>query len=186
MAQEIELKLEIPASAARKAASLPWLQELARGAVKRETLTSVYFDTGKLKLRNHGVALRVRHIGKKRLQTIKVIQKGGRGALGRDEWEKEIAGSKPDLKLAKGTALAPLVTKKLHRKLRPIFETVVERVTLPVHSGESDIEIAVDHGYIGAGRAREPISEIEFELKRGSPGDLMHIADRVARALPAA
>src|ERR1700745_2828144 len=111
MAQEIELKLEIPASVAWKAASLPWLQELACGAVKRETLTSVYFDTDKLKLRDHGVALRVRHIGKKRLQTIKVIQRGGRGALGRGEWEEEIAGSKPDLGLAKGTALAPLMTK---------------------------------------------------------------------------
>lgn len=186
MAQEIELKLEIPASATRKATSPAWLRELACGAVKRETLTSVYFDTDKLKLRDHGVALRVRHIGKKRLQTIKVIQKGGRGALGRGEWEGEIVGSKPDLALAKGTALAPLMTKKLHRKLRPVFETVVERVTLSVHSGESDVEIAVDRGYIRAGRAREPINEIELELKRGRPGDLMHVAERVVQSLPAA
>jgi len=119
------------------------------------------------------------------LQTIKVIEKGGAGALARGEWEEEIAGSKPDLALAKGTALAPLMTKKLHHKLRPVFETVVERVTLPVRSGESDVEIAVDRGYIRAGRAREPISEIELELKSGTPGDLMHIAEQMVQSLPA-
>ena len=85
MGQEIELKLEGPRGAIGKATKLPWLRELARAPAKRGKLVSVYFDTPKLKLRNHGVALRVRHIGKKRVQTIKVVQKGGRGPLGRAE-----------------------------------------------------------------------------------------------------
>jgi inorganic triphosphatase YgiF len=36
--------------------------------------------------------LRVRHSAKGRVQTIKVLRKGTRGAFGRDEWEQQIAG----------------------------------------------------------------------------------------------
>jgi triphosphatase len=186
MGQEIELKLVGPHVALRKAMELPWLRELASGPAKREKLVSVYFDTPKLKLHKRGLALRVRHIDKKHVQTIKTIQKGRRGPLGRDEWEHEVGGARPDLKLAEGTALAPLVGEKLRRKLRPVFETVVERVTLPVHSGGSDVEIAVDRGYAKAGRERAPISELELELKSGDPADLVQIAERLARSLPVA
>lgn len=184
MGREVELKLEVPRAAVREAAQLAWLRERAGGDGKREKLVSVYFDTPKLKLRDHGLALRVRHVGTKRLQTIKAIAKGGRGALGRDEWEEEIAGTAPDLALAKGTALGPLVTKKLRRRLRPVFATVVERVTFPVDDSGSAVEIAIDRGYIKAGRRREAISEIELELKGGDVAALARSADRLAHAFP--
>jgi triphosphatase len=186
MGQEIEVKLEVPRKAIRKSAELPWLLRLACGPAKHKKLTSVYFDTPKRKLRDHGVALRVRHVGKMRLQTIKVIAKGGRGPLARDEWEEEIAGTDPDLRLAKDTALDALKLKKLRRKLRPVFETVVERVTLPVRIGRSEIEVAVDRGSIKAGRHHEAINELELELKRGDPVDLAQLAERFARSLPVA
>jgi inorganic triphosphatase YgiF len=185
MGREIELKLAVPRTKIGKAINLPWLRDLVRGEVTREKLSSVYFDTPKFELRDRGVALRVRHIGKKRVQTIKV-ENGGSGALGRGEWEEEIAGAAPDLSLAKGTALAPLATKKLRRKLRPVFETVIERTALPVHAGTSEIEIAVDRGYIKAGRRRDPISEIELELKGGDPAELARIAERLMHSLPVA
>jgi adenylate cyclase class IV len=76
------------------------LQKLAQAPAKREKLVSIYFDTAKQKLRNHGLSLRVRHAGSKRLQTIKVENTGARGAFGRDEWEQEIARDRPELKLA--------------------------------------------------------------------------------------
>jgi inorganic triphosphatase YgiF len=104
------------------------------------------------------------------LQTIKALRKGARVAFGRDEWEERIAGDKPNLKLANGTALEPLATKKLQRKLKPVFETVVERAALPIRSGEADLELAVDRGHIKAREWREPVSEIEIELKEGDRG----------------
>ncbi|MBO0735529.1 MAG: CHAD domain-containing protein [Alphaproteobacteria bacterium] len=186
MAHEIELKLQVPRDAISKAADLPGLRQLIQGPPRRQKLTSVYFDTPSLKLRDHGLALRVRRIGKKRVQTIKAISKGGRGALGRDEWEEEIASAIPDLSLAKGTALAPLVTRKLRHELHPTFETVVERTTLPIRAGGSAVELAVDRGYINAGRRRELISELELELKEGDPADLVEIAERLRHSLPVA
>src|SRR5215469_2011272 len=100
MGREVELKLEGPPSAVDQVASLPWLNKVTSGPAKREKLVTVYFDTAKSKLRKHGLALRVRHSGANRLQTIKAVQKGARGAFGRDRSEERIAGDKPDLKLA--------------------------------------------------------------------------------------
>jgi hypothetical protein len=40
------------------------------------------------------------------------LDEGARDALRRDEWEESIASDEPDLKLAEGTALEPLITKK--------------------------------------------------------------------------
>jgi inorganic triphosphatase YgiF len=82
-----------------------------------------------------------------------------------------------------GTVLEPLASKKLQRKLKPIFETVVERTTFPIHSGETDLEVAVDHGFIKADGRCEPISEIEIELKHGDPSGIAMVADRLAQTV---
>src|SRR5215813_614611 len=138
------------------------------------------FRTAKSKLREHGLVLRVRHTGESRLQTIKSVEKGARGAFGRDEWEEEVKSDAPDLKLVNGTALEPLATKKLQRRLRPIFETVVERTTFPIRAGDSNLEVSVDHGFIKAKGRREAISEIAIELKDGDRAGIAHVADRLA------
>ena len=169
MPDEIELKLSVPRAALRRVAELSWLRELASEPPKREKLVSVYFDSRKFKLRENGVSLRVRHIGRKRIQTIKASG-GAARAFGREEWEREISGDKPKLGLAEDTPLEPLATKKLKRRLKPIFETKVDRVTMPIDAGDCQLELAIDRGRIRADGKTEPISEIELELKRGRPG----------------
>jgi inorganic triphosphatase YgiF len=141
--REVELKLAVPPSAIDQAIRLPWLSQVSSSALKSEKLVSVYFDTAKSKLREHGLVLRVRYAGENRLQTIKTVEKGTNGAFGRDEWEAEIDSDTPDLKLADGTVLQTLAIKKLKRKLKPVFETVVERTTFPIHMGDADFELAV-------------------------------------------
>jgi inorganic triphosphatase YgiF len=182
--REVELKLEVPASAIDDVARLPWLSEVSSGMPKCQKLVSVYFDTAKSELREHGLVLRVRHTGENRLQTIKAVEKGARGAFERDEWEEEIESDMPNLKLANGTALEPLATKKLQRKLKPIFETVVERATFPIRMAGANLEVAVDHGFIKAEGRREPISEVEIELKDGDPAGIAQVADRLAGSAP--
>jgi triphosphatase len=153
--REVELKLAVPPSSMGEIPRLPWLTEVSNGAPTCEKLATVYFDTPKFRLREHGLTLRIRHAGEKRLQTIKADKKGARGAFGRDEWEEEVKSDTPDLKLVDGTVLEPLASKKLQRKLNPIFETVVERTIFPIHTGETDLELAVDHGFIKADGRRD-------------------------------
>jgi triphosphatase len=188
MASEIELKLALPAALAAKVPRLPWLRRLRHGPERRERLDTVYFDTPKFKLRNHGLTIRVRRSGSRRLQTIKAMDALANGPFGRGEWEKEISGDRPVLELAKGTPLEPLVTRKLRRKLRPIFETVIERTRVPIRSDGALLELAVDRGRVRRlGRPEsEPISEVEIEIKHGDRLELSRIAGRLARSVPVA
>ena len=125
MATEVEAKLSVSPRALQDAARLPWLRRLAKGAATRETMVSVYYDTKNFKLRDNGLTLRIRKIGRKRLQTIKA---DGAGMSGREECEDEIAGDRLDFKRAKRTPLKPLITRKLRQALRPVFETRVRRL----------------------------------------------------------
>jgi inorganic triphosphatase YgiF len=178
---EVELKLVTSQSALRKAMALPWLRKMAGDTVKQQHLTSVYFDTPKLTLRDHGVSLRVRRVGDQRLQTIKATS----GALvTRDEWEQSIEGDQPKLELADETALAPLFSGKIKHQLQPVFETDVDRVTMLLPIGKSEIELAFDTGRINTADDHADISEIEIELKHGERHDAAMLARRLAGSVP--
>jgi inorganic triphosphatase YgiF len=181
VATEVELKLAASRPALTRAMRLPWLKRIAADTARTEDLTSVYFDTRKFALRDQGVTLRVRAIGAKRLQTIK----RNCGALvERDEWEQEIEGERPDLRLARQTPLAPLLTGKIKRQLRPVFETRVSRAVVPLRLGKSEIELAIDAGRVETARKHSEIAEIEVELKHGDRHDVAALVRRLARSIP--
>jgi triphosphatase len=180
MGNEIELKFQV---APRELRKLKAGRTLNRKPQKEEDLVSVYFDTPKHKLARNGVTLRVRRHGDKFLQTIK--SGGSNGSFKRGEWEHEIKGAVPNLREAHGTPLAPLLTKKLKRRLKPVFETRVHRTSLPIRKNGSRIEMALDQGEVRAGRQSAPISELELELKRGKVADVFKLAREIAKLTPA-
>ena len=180
MGNEIELKFEVAPQDLRK---LRAARTLRRGPLKEESLVSVYFDTPKHKLASNDVTLRVRHNGSKRLQTIK--SGGSGGSFRRGEWEKEVKGDVPNLRKARDTALAPLLTKKLKRRLKPVFETHIHRTSVSVRKNRALIEVALDEGQVRAGRRSAPISELELELKRGKPSDIFKLAHEMGKLAPA-
>jgi inorganic triphosphatase YgiF len=118
--KETELKFEVTPRDLRK---LRGARVLRRKPLKEEDLVSVYFDTPKHKLARNDVTLRVRHNGHNRLQTIK--SGGLASSFRRGEWEHEIKRDVPNLGKARDTALEPLLTKKLKRRLKPVFETFI-------------------------------------------------------------
>lgn len=177
MAVESELKFRMPE---RQLGSIE-RGRIADGKVgerSQSDLLTTYFDTGKRKLKRRGLTLRVRREGDRRLQTVKSAN-GAR--FGRGEWEAEIEDDAPDLDKARGTPLAPHASKKLRRKLKPMFATSVRRSTLPIRAGQSEIELAVDRGRIVAGHRAIPIREIELELKSGRLADLFRVAKAIGR-----
>src|SRR5262249_733157 len=140
----------------------------------------VYYDTKDNELRDREISLRVRRIGRRHVQTVKAQ---ATKALDRCEWEDPIDDSKPDRALARQTALKPFAGKNRWRKLRPVFETNINRTTLRTRLGESEIEVALDVGHIAAKRRRLAVSEIEIELKQGSPADLFVLARKLQARL---
>jgi hypothetical protein len=159
---------------------LPWLWELATGELRASRIASTYYDTPKYALRERGITLRVRRVGAAHLQTIKARVAGGALPIERDEWEEEIVGDEPELKLAAGTPLDGISRKKLRRQLQPCFEVQVDRSAFPIQSANSAIEIAIDRASI-VGPTPASFCEIELELKRGASSELA----RIARGSPA-
>jgi triphosphatase len=178
--KEIELKLEVPPANLPRLAKIPRLRALKTPA-KSATEISVYFDAENRKLHKKGLMLRVRHVGNRYVQTIKSA--GHSDLFERDEWESEIDGAMPDLRLAQGTALEPLLSRKFCRQLKPVFETRVRRKTYPLTNGNSDIALTLDKGEIDTGDRSKPLCEIELELKRGHEAELFEVAREVTHAV---
>jgi len=180
--RETELKLELPAESIEHIGRNALLKTApARAQTKK--IVSVYFDTSNFKLRKSGFTLRVRRENRRRMQTVK--QEGGRAALlARNEWEQPIRGIQPDLKAARQTGLKRLLTKKLARRLKPVFETAVRRTTYPLRNPQCEIELSIDKGKVAAGRKSSALCEMELELKRGTTADMFALAQFLARDLP--
>jgi inorganic triphosphatase YgiF len=181
MPKEFEIKLELPPASLPALKKIPLIRGL-RASPKRTTEVSVYFDTDKRKLRKNGLLLRVRRIGDRHIQTIKAS--GNSRLFERDEWEAEIAGEQPDLRLARGTALEPLVNGKLDRRLKPLFETRVRRSVYPLADHGGAVALTVDRGTIAVDRRSMPLCEIELELEHGDPTGLFDVARELTHALP--
>src|SRR5262249_18158806 len=101
------------------------------------------------------------------------------------ELETEIAGAQPELDLIRGTPLEDLITKKIRRGLRPMFETRVRRTHYSLTDKERAIDLTIDRGKLDTGDGSVPICELELELKRGSKDRLFEVARRLVQALPA-
>jgi triphosphatase len=179
--QEIELKLDVSAGALGELPRSTALRGRARP--RSRNIVSVYFDTPGFKLRKSGFTLRVRREGRRRLQTVKQEGNGG-AALTRNEWEQPIRSNQPDLDAARETGLKPVLSKKLTRKLKPLFETSVRRTVFPLRDGHSEIELTLDEGRVAAGRKASAFSEVELELKSGAPADLFKVARALGRDVP--
>ncbi|HVX76841.1 MAG TPA: CHAD domain-containing protein [Bradyrhizobium sp.] len=180
-AKEVEVKLQLPSASPSRLRQVPLLRD-ADGPAQKQKQVSVYFDTESLKLRKHGLTLRVRHVGNRYVQTIK---SDNGGLFERGEWETEVESEQPDLTRGDTSALDGLDIKKLGKQLRPVFETRVERTTYPFARKDYEIELTIDRGEIDAGDHSLPLCEAEFELKRGDRARLFEFAAAFARATAA-
>jgi triphosphatase len=153
----------------------------------RETLNSVYFDSDNRFLYKHGLILRVRRIGDRRVQTIKAFKTNnkGSGPFERSEWEQLIESDQPDLTLVQDTILIPLLTDDVRNALQPIFETQIERTSYHLNENSTEIVMSIDTGQIVATNSSCPISEIGLELKHGNRKELFKIAHRIISVVPA-
>lgn len=177
MANEIELKLSLPPDKASRLGRNPLLRSLARRRAVTRHLTSVYFDTPDLKLAAHGMALRVRQIGAKRVQTLKLPVDIGTGLQVHREIEFEIESDTPLLSRIDDEGLqAFFAGNGIADNLVAVFVTEFDRRTWPLAMFDSEIELAVDQGVIRSGDRSMVLSEAELELKSGRPERLYELA----------
>ena len=72
---------------------------------------------------------------------------------------------------------------EISQALQPVFSSEFERTAVPVKLFDSEIEVALDRGEIGAGERRSPLSEAELELKSGRRERLYELAIALNEAM---
>ncbi len=169
MSHELELKLKLQPESMPGPTRVPRLlgKEL-NGSQRVEELESLYFDTPEEKLRKNGVSLRIRRDGKRSLQTIKWLKQSD--LFERGQSETEISGKTPDWKAARGTALEPLLSKKLRRSLKPLFKTKAHKRKTPTVQSGSRHPGYERRSEFGGQVAVYLKSNADLNDARGSPG----------------
>ena len=186
---EIELKLRVPGTHYGALARHPALFHTGdRPRHPKQRLYAVYYDTPRNELWRAGMALRVRRDGATRTQTLKGGGSVDAGLHERVELEVALAaGETPDLGLfAAGTWPDRARAIIGNEPLRPVFVTRFARETRLVQRAGAIVEASLDRGYVRAGQAREPICELELELKAGRPAVLYEIALELIASVPLA
>jgi triphosphatase len=176
--REIEIKLELDALGIVRLQDDVKLRNVPRHTSR---LVSRYFDTDDQLVRSKGLTWRVRTVGDRFVQTIKAQISPAAGLHDRSEWEFHINSQEPDLDAASHTPLKDLLDlDNIRGKLKPVFETDIERTSWHVQSGTSNIVVACDQGRIVAGDAAADIAELELELTDCSLADLFSLAKELA------
>jgi triphosphatase len=185
MADEVELKLSVAPERAEAVRQMPLLRRLAEKRAVTRQLSTIYFDTPDQALAKRGIVLRIRAVGQRHIQTIKLPSEGLGGLQVQREIETPVAGDRPELDKIVDLRMRRLFADKAFtRRLDPLFVTEFRRTVWPLRFGGSLIELAFDRGEIRAKDARLPLSEIELELRSGQPEHLFELALAVHEVLP--
>lgn len=175
MTTEIELKFIATPQAAGKLAET--FADWPHQHFAPRELTNIYFETDDNQLRRWDMGLRIRGVDQRYEMTLKAAGKTVGGLHQRPEYNVELA--EPQLDIARlpaeiwpqGTDVADL-----QRRLQPLFSTHFQREAWLVQFRESEIEVAFDRGEVSAGELREPLYEVELELKSGQRADMLAFA----------
>jgi inorganic triphosphatase YgiF len=182
--QEIELKLAVDPGDVLRLRGSPILRAPNLKHMARQRLVSTYYDTPSSSLQRSGIILRVRKIGRERVQSVKMNAAESAGLARRIELESSIRSDRPDLMQIVDPEVRRLIQECCDDDLVPIFATDVVRETWLLQLGGSRIECAIDRGIVTADGRSAPISEVELELKSGKPACLFQLAHRLNTIVP--
>ncbi|MBE7941828.1 MULTISPECIES: CYTH and CHAD domain-containing protein [Ramlibacter] len=175
---EFEVRLAVPAEQIEAVASA-----LRDAGAVAQRLRATYYDTADEDLDRARLALRVRQEGGRWLQTLKAP---GRHALDRLEDEVALAAAPTgaDPQLHAGSAAGAALAKALPHgaPLQAFFQTDIRRLAVRLQAGRSQVELALDHGWLRAGGRRLAVAEMEIECLSGDPADALRLARRWQRA----
>ncbi len=174
---ETEVRLFIPAHHFDAAAN----RFDAMGAVL-ETNRTTYYDTAAHDLWQAGFECRIRQNERGAKQTIK--SRVGANAFSRIEIEAVLKLPVLDAAHLKAALPKPLWKSVVSESLTDVFTTEVTRRRLEIESGEGVVEAALDDGRIQSDDRCNAFQEVEFELVRGSFGDLVAAVEEFIAEVP--
>ncbi|MDD4600176.1 MAG: CYTH domain-containing protein, partial [Negativicutes bacterium] len=155
-------------------------------SICHDTLEASYYDTPRHALRKAKLAYRIRREGGRWVSTVKGCGSSAGGLHTRQEWnivvEDCAASVEPFLTTPIGEKLRETVGDD---KLELLFITRFERRTLLIKTADGSlVEAAADRGEIIVDDQREPIMELELEIKEGNAAALLDLGATLAERYP--
>jgi triphosphatase len=181
--RELEIKFKTDAAGLKLAHGSELLSTDVEDAPRR-TLRSIYFDTPAGDLRKQRMVLRVRKMRRTHVMGIKWARSLAEAPFSRSEMEVRVPSLDPDINLFSEEIAGELSRVIEGRPLEPKFETQIKRRLRCLNLERSVIEVAFDEGFVVVGDRRQPLTEVELELKAGEETALYELAVRLAGALP--
>ena len=180
-ALEVELKLALAPEDVAKLRRHPLLAERSVGRATTRRLHTVYFDTPDLQLADQGIALRVRRVGRRFVQTLKTKGSATAGLFARVELEAPVPGEAPVSALIAEPELRAAV--EAAGPLAPAVETDFRRTGRRLQWDGTEVQLDLDEGEVRTANGNVPIAELELELVRGQPGALYELAIELSSAV---
>jgi inorganic triphosphatase YgiF len=179
---EVELKLLASPAAIERIRGAPVIVRHARnrGVVRR--LDTVYYDTPDRALSQQRSSLRVRRSGTRYVQTLKLAH-ADQAPFVRQQWETPVDTSAPDLTRLP-TEISATLGELAGVGLAPVFTTKFRRHVQRLAFDGTEVEIAFDEGTVEAGENRQPLIEIELELKFGDSSALYDVGMQLLDIAP--
>ncbi|WJV53121.1 inorganic triphosphatase [Pectobacteriaceae bacterium CE90] len=184
MSEEIELKFIVhpdTVSSLRQQLN-DWQSEYSHSEhLQAQQLANTYYETKDGYLRQHGIGLRVRGENGHYEMTAKTAGKVVGSLHQHPEYNVDLTSPQLDISLLpediwpEGCDVAALT-----QALQPLFSTNFRREKWAVTYAQSVIEMVFDSGEVVAGHHREPICELELELKVGRIEDLLSFANELS------
>ena len=188
MATELELKLMVhPANFSMAADFFDQWCKKAPNCHRQATLNLMngYFDTSDNLLMQAGIALRIRAVNQRFIQTLKTRGTSRIGMHERGEWEWEISQDRLDFGLLEAQML-PESLQDLHwvERVGQVFRTDFVRQVWSIQLDSTKIEAVCDQGEVTSPYGKDGICEIELELQTGDEQGLYDLAFQLARQVP--
>jgi len=185
MGKETEIKLRASADVLNALREHPLLKSRLVDDWQISTLYNQYYDTPERDLAGAKVALRLRRDGDAIIQTLKSRGQSVAGLSERNEWDWNLQEQALDFSLLDDSCWPAALAELDKSTLQPVFTTDFQRTRVLLRwerDGEQvEVEAALDQGEVSAGEQVEPISELELEIRTGSPVALLELALELCR-----
>lgn len=163
-----------------------WLNSVQSFALllkKTDELGNIYFDTPEKFFAAQKMGLRVRSLNRQFEITLKTKGEIIRGLHIRPEYNLALPNQQPDFAALVAKFDLPFENAvEITQNLEAMFSTDFTRQTWLFQVGRSEIEVALDRGWIKNQSGEVRICELEFEIKQGELADLFVLVEAMPKA----
>lgn len=184
MSVETELKLRILPDDLARLRRHPLFKSYQVTAPETRRLHNVYFDTPALDLNKSRMALRIRRVGGRWIQTLKGGGQVRAGLHQRFEWETPVPSAHLDFTGLDAVVWDEHLPLAWREHLQPVFTTDFYRASRLLDWHGTIIEVCMDKGEVRTQNLSTPICELELELKSGDPQHLFSLAQAILDIVP--